>query len=159
MADISLCSGRPSMARSPPSRDHRRSNSSAKEALALSPIVTHSLLRKTTSCGAISSFNVQPRVNQSLLWKTFDESCIVEEDGGPVTSSRYARHTYASEYHLYIELMASESSVLLVLSMQQVSIHSQSKTGYFHRLTASQKHFTFKYPARKYSSFVIGLDD
>ena len=43
------------------------------------------------------------------------------------TSRMYAKQTSAASYQAYIELIASVSSVLLDLSMQQVSIHIQSR--------------------------------
>lgn len=83
----------------------------------------------------MSSWRVHPRVNHRLLanssfrvdmeWSTSGpklNDLVVSDNGG--TSARYAKQTLDSSYQRYMELIASESSALLVLSMQQVSIHT-----------------------------------
>ena len=79
--------------------------------------------RKTTSRGAISSCKVQPRVNHLLRRNAESGS---SGSSASETSSRNAKQTSAFAYHVYMELIASDSSALLVLSMQHVSAHASS---------------------------------
>ena len=90
----------------------------------LRPMISHAYVKKTTPVGARSSCNVQPRRNHSLRWK----SCITAYRPAlkDRTSGRYAIQCFAALYHLHIGLIDSDTSALLFLSMQHVSIHIQS---------------------------------
>ena len=76
---------------------------------------------KMTRAGAMSSCSVQPRLCQRAFRKAEFGASRTQSLG---TSSRYAKQTSAQEYQRNIELMASESSVLLILSIQHVSTQS-----------------------------------
>jgi hypothetical protein len=67
-----------------------------------------------TVAGAINSCKVQARANHRLLLK-------VSMGSVNGTSERSAKQTAVFAYHNYMELMASDSSALNVLSIQQVS--------------------------------------
>ena len=89
----------------------------------LVPKAFHSASKNVAWFGATSSCRVQPRVNHEL--RRNDD---IGERGSPVsgTSYRYAKQAAECLYHVNIELMASDNSALLVLSMQQVSIQTHS---------------------------------
>jgi hypothetical protein len=87
--------------------------------LLLLPISIHSLAKNTNPTGAISSYNVQPRVNHSLLLK--DESSS-RGSSSLEPSCKYASQNFDFWYHEYMLLIASESSALLLLSMQHRSL-------------------------------------
>ena len=71
--------------------------------------------------GAMSSWRVQPRVNHLDVRKG-EPGALSAENGESGTSARYTKHMSVSRYHAYIELIASDSSELLDLSMQHESI-------------------------------------
>src|SRR5689334_16181107 len=83
----------------------------------------HPALTKCTSRGAISSWSVHPRlihlVSEIRRPKWIFPSCAPRL---AVTSSNKAMQMVAFWYHRYIELIASCSSELEVLSIQHVSI-------------------------------------
>lgn len=78
--------------------------------------------QKMTSYGNKSSCKVQPLRNHPVF---FTACCQSPRSSNAGTSSKYATHTRLLSYHLAIELMLSESSALLLLSMQQVSTQHQ----------------------------------
>ena len=77
----------------------------------LLPRYSQSQLKNSTTFGANSSCNVQPRVNQRPP-PSSDRDC---------TSSRYVWHTVDFLYQAHMELIASVSSALLLLSIQNRS--------------------------------------
>src|SRR6266487_2018166 len=78
----------------------------------------------------MSSCNIHPLENH-LEWRTAEPKVTFTSEA----SSRYTKHTTACLYQSNIELMASESSLLLSLQMQHVSIQTYSSPN----LTASRQ--------------------
>lgn len=88
----------------------------------LVPIYAQSMSKKNTRGGARSSCRVHPRRNH---WLLSNAAIVVSRSSSDfMTSAKYAQQKVQFRYQLYMELIASESSALLVLSMQHVSTHT-----------------------------------
>ena len=101
-----------------------------------------------TEFGEISAWTTyHPRLNHRLSLNAV--LLVMSAVSAPKTSERYAKHTAEFLYQRYIEFIASCSSALLFLSMQQVSIQTYSNS----RLAASLQHLsTFSKPRRCFAS-------
>src|SRR3569833_1085657 len=82
------------------------------------PSCAQSSVKTSRHRGAKSSCSVQPRVYHRDLAR---ESLALLTSLADGTSARCAKQISASSYHRNIELIASASSVLFVLSIQHVS--------------------------------------
>lgn len=91
----------------------------------LRPIIVQSEAKNRTCLGAMSSCKVQPRVHQTERRKVLRRcSCIFQVSQGVLaryTSGKYTKHSCDFSYHLYMLLIASESSALERLSIHTVS--------------------------------------